>query len=357
MSAILKRHYVKEFLRAFAVAGLFLALILSLLDLVDMIGDLSSLRPSLGGLAAYAALVFPRYFLYLMPAAALICGLYTIGRASRARELVAVMAAGGRLKALLMPFVLIGVIISIAGFALGEFVAPACSEKAQEIKQSMKGRPATASLYQDGMIWLRADDGSIVKIDFFLENTETLKGISIFRTEGGGLREIVTAEMGVYSAPEKAWTLKGVKRYDVLTGGTEELAEMRYPYLSSLDAFREEARKPFEMGIVEMARYLGRLHRAGFRNQRLEVELQSKVSYPLVSLFMIVIGISFSARRKMGGLAATAIGLLISLFYFFAYTMTLSLGYAGILPPLVAAWTMPLLFGAVSLWLFRKIPE
>jgi lipopolysaccharide export system permease protein len=357
MSTILRRHYVKEFLRAFAVAGFFLALILSLLDLVDMMGDLSSLRPSLGGLAGYTALVFPRYFLYLMPAAALICSLYTVGRASRAKELVAVMAAGGRIKALLMPFVLLGAVISLAGFALGEFAAPACSEKALEVRQSMKGKSALPSLYQDGMIWLRADDGSIVKIDFFLENTDTLKGISIFRTDGGGLREIVTAEMGVYSAAEKAWTLKGVKRYEVPTGQTEELQEMRYPYLSSLEALREGARKPFEMGILELARYLDRLHRAGFRNQRLEVELQSKISYPLVSLFMVVIGISFSARRKMGGLAAAAIGLLISLFYFFAYTMALSLGYAGILPPPVAAWAMPLAFGAVSLMLFRKIPE
>jgi lipopolysaccharide export system permease protein len=357
MSALLKSHYAKEFLRAFAVVGFFLALILSLLDLVDMMGDMTSLRASVGGLAGYTALVFPRYLLYLMPAAALICSLYTVGRASRAKELVAVMAAGGRVRALLMPFVLIGAAISLTGFALGEFVAPACSERAEALRQSMKGRSALPSLQKDGMIWLRADDGSIVKIDFFLENTDTLKGVSIFRTEGEGLREILLAERAVYSAAEKAWMLEGVRRYDIPTGDTETLKELRYPYLSSLEAFREEALKPFEMGILELSRYLERLHRAGFKNQRLEVDLQSKMSYPLVSLFMIVIGISFSAKRNLGGLAATAIGLLISLFYFFAYTMLLSMGYAGILPPLAAAWTMPLAFGAVSLWLFRKIPE
>jgi lipopolysaccharide export system permease protein len=108
---------------------------------------------------------------------------------------------------------------------------------------------------------------------------------------------------------------------------------------------------------VELARYLRRLKEAGFKNQRLTVELNAKFSYPLVSLFMVVLGISFSARRGIGGLAATALGVVISLAYWFGYTMMLSLGYAGILPPLAAAWIMPLAFAALGVHLFRGIPE
>jgi lipopolysaccharide export system permease protein len=357
MSGLLKRHYIKEFLRLFAVTGVFLALILSILDLVDRIDEFMPHHPSLWGLISYTALVFPRYFLYLMPAAALICSLYTVGRASRAKELVAVMAAGGRVRALLMPLVLTGALISLLGFALGEFVVPTCSKKAIDLRQALMGKSTLPSLYKDGMMWLRADDGSIVKIDFFLEDRDTLKGISIFTIDDRGLREIVTAERALYSPKEKAWILKGVTRYDIPSGNTEAVEQLRYPYLSSLEVFKEEDQESFEMGILELTRYLGRLHKAGFKNQRLSVDLHSKVSFPLVSLFMVVIGISFSSKRNIKGLAATAIGLVISLFYFFCYTMMLSLGYAGILPPLVAAWTMPLVASAASVFLFRKIPE
>ena len=108
---------------------------------------------------------------------------------------------------------------------------------------------------------------------------------------------------------------------------------------------------------MELNKYLGRLEDAGFRNMKLKVEMNSKISYPLVSLFMVVLGISFAAKKSMGGLIATAVGLLVSILYWLGYTMALSLGYAGILHPFLAAWAMPLSFGAVSAWLFRKIPE
>jgi lipopolysaccharide export LptBFGC system permease protein LptF len=35
----------------------------------------------------------------------------------------------------------------------------------------------------------------------------------------------------------------------------------------------------------------------------------------------------------------------------------LSMGYAGIVPPFIAAWLMPIIFGTVAVHLFRKIPE
>jgi lipopolysaccharide export LptBFGC system permease protein LptF len=72
---------------------------------------------------------------------------------------------------------------------------------------------------------------------------------------------------------------------------------------------------------------------------------------------MVLIGVSFPVRRRMSGFVATAIGLVISLAYWFGYTMSLSIGYAGLLPPLAAAWLMPLLAGSAGIWLFRKIPE
>jgi lipopolysaccharide export LptBFGC system permease protein LptF len=35
----------------------------------------------------------------------------------------------------------------------------------------------------------------------------------------------------------------------------------------------------------------------------------------------------------------------------------LSLGYAGVAPPIIAAWLIPVIFGIVSVQLFRRIPE
>jgi len=354
---ILSRHYIKEFLRIFAVAGLGLSAVMSSLELVRHLDDFMPHSPSALRLLEFGALLFPRYFLYMMPLAALLCVLYTIGQASRTRETVAFMAAGGRLKRLLMPFVTAGALLSALGFALEESVIPQCSERAREVKNAIMGRSDVPSTKGSGALWLRAADGSLVKIDFYVEEQRSFRGISVLRMGRGGLREIVQAEEAFYLPGEKAWTLREARLYDLTRGAMTEVEEMRYPGLTSPALLQEEARKPYELGIFELKRYLGRLRAAGFKNLRLEVEMHSRLSYPLVSLFMTVLGLSIAARRKLGGVTAAAVGLAISLAYWFGYTLMLSLGYAGIIPPLLSAWLVPLAFGALAAFLFARIPE
>jgi lipopolysaccharide export system permease protein len=112
------------------------------------------------------------------------------------------------------------------------------------------------------------------------------------------------------------------------------------------------------MGIAELYQYNERLKSAGFRNIKLSVDLYSKISFPLVSLFMMLLGISLSLRLSLGGgLFSAGLGLFISLIYWLGYTFALSMGYAGVIPALLAAWAMPALFGALSTYFFIQIPE
>lgn len=354
---LLWRLYMKEFARLFTLICMGLALILTLLNLVRRIEDLIPHKPPVLDMVHYALLSFPLYFLHLMPLAALMCSLYTISQAARNRETMAVMAAGGRLKRLLVPFIVAGVVLSILGFAIGEFLVPSCSKRARELKNSITHKTNVPSVLRDGKIWMRTKDGSVVRADLYIEEDDSFRGMSIFRIGQGVLHEIVRASEARYLSRDNTWVLKDVKRYDVRTGEVTKELDIRFPLMSSPDMFREESKKPHEMGFMELRRYLGRLEDAGFRNMKLNVEMNSKLSYPLVSLFMVVLGISFAAKKSMGGLIATAVGLLVSLLYWLGYTMALSLGYAGILHPFLAAWAVPLCFGAVSVWLFRKIPE
>jgi lipopolysaccharide export system permease protein len=354
---VLSRYYIREFVKLFAVMSLGLSLVFGAIDLISRIGTFLPHDPRIIDLLFYALLTAPRYFLYLMPVAALVCSLYVIGHASRTREVVAVMASGGRVRRLLLPFVVLGVVLSLLGFLLEEFVVPAFSTEAIRVKHAIRKRSMPSSVLTAGGIWLRAGDGSLVKIDFYLEERDTFRGMSIFVLGEEGMREIVRAGEARYLTEEKAWLLSDVRRYDLATYETTSLASYHYPHLGPPSVFAEEVRKPYALGILEIKRYLDRLERAGFRNLRLLVEFHSKLSYPLVSFFMVLIGVSISSRRTVGGFVATGLGLLITLAYWMAFTMLLSFGYTGILPPFVAAWLMPVIMGGLSGYLFLRIPE
>jgi lipopolysaccharide export system permease protein len=57
------------------------------------------------------------------------------------------------------------------------------------------------------------------------------------------------------------------------------------------------------------------------------------------------------------GVVSAGLGLLISVFYWLGYSFSLSLGYSGTVPPIMAPWIVPVLFCVVSLYLYFNIPE
>ncbi len=355
---LIQRHYLKEFAKLFALLALGLSFTFSLFSLLQKLDDFLPHDPSLWGLVQYGVLKAPQYALSLMPVACLLCSLYTVASASRARETVAFTAAGGRLKRLLRPFLWVGLLLSLLSFALGEFVVPPAITKAEEVKERLSGvRQEAPAFVRNGVLWFRAKDGSIIRIENYFPDDDTYRDVEIYRFGEGALEEIIRASGATWLEGRKSWRLRDVRRYLPVEGVWENLEEYDYEGLGSPEILRKKAGKPSEMGIADLYGYLKRLREAGFKNIRLTVDLYSKVSYPFINLIMVLIGISLPVRRRMSGFIATAVGLVISLAYWFGYTMSLSIGYAGLLPPLAAAWLMPVVAGSAGIWLFRKIPE
>lgn len=364
---IIQRHYIKEFFKMLSIIALGLALIFSLLDLIDKIDDFMPGRPSIFKLILYALLNLPKYLYYLLPVALLICSLFIFSQASRNKELVVIKATGGRLKYLFYPFIISGILLSLFGFVIGEVVVPDFSGQSHELKNTLtkKGEKLT---FREGTLWLRGTEGSPIRIELYIPEKKIAKGVSIFVTGKEFLKKRIEAEeaewievpSSEFQTPNSKglWKLKNVIIYDIEGGKVNRISEMDYPYLESPDFFNEGIKKPEEMGIGELYRYTKRLKAAGFRNTKLIVDLNSKGSYPLTNFFMMLLGISLSLRGRVGGgLFAAGLGLLISFIYWLGYTLMLSMGYAGIMPPAIATWLVPIIFGTVAIHLFRKIPE
>ncbi|MBU4319993.1 MAG: LptF/LptG family permease [Nitrospinae bacterium] len=365
---IIQKHYLREFLKVLTLIAAGLALIFSLLDLIDKIDDFLPYKPSIKSLMLYVIFNFPRYLLYLFPMAILLCSLFVISQAKRREEITAIKAAGGRLRTLFMPFLYGGIILSLFGFILGEAVVPEFSKRAFELKSSIMKKGKKFS-FKEGTMWLRAADGSIVKIGLYMPEEKIAKDISIFKIGTERLRERIEAGEARWidakgsDLPDERraggkWVLENVTVYDMEQSSIKNHKSLEYPFIGPPSVFAEEIRKPEDMGIRELFRYTKRLEEAGFRNLKLLVDLNSKISYPVVNFFMVLLGISLPMRGKAGGgLATTAIGIFISLLYWVSHAMSLSMGYAGIVPPIIAAWFVPLAFAVIAVKFFRKIHE
>lgn len=352
---IIQRLYLKDFFRLLILISFGLSFIFSLIDLIGKIDNFRSAKASFWSLALYALFSMPRFLLYLLPMSVLICSLFTFTQAFRRHEMSAIKAAGGRLKTLFYPFIITGILISLFAFVTSEVVVPDFTKKASDLQNRLEGKEKKTA-FSNGVIWLKGNDGSPVKIDLYAEEKKTARGISIFISGENFLKEQISAQEAFWDG--KIWVLNNVKKYHVETGEIENVKRMEYAGLESPDLFTNELKTPDEMGIYELYGYIQRMKNAGFSNLKLIVDLNSRISFPLINVFMMLLGIALSSRgKKGGGLFTAGLGLLISIFYWLGFTFSLSIGYAGIIPPVLAAWSIPFLFGSLAVYLFATMPE
>ena len=91
---LMRRYYIKEFAKLLGIIAFGLALIFSLLDLIDKIDDFVPGKMSILDFIHYAALNLPKYLYYLLPMSLLICSLFVFSQASRYKEIVALRQRG-----------------------------------------------------------------------------------------------------------------------------------------------------------------------------------------------------------------------------------------------------------------------
>jgi lipopolysaccharide export system permease protein len=357
---VLWKYYLREFFKIFGIVACGLAFIFSIFDLLDKIDELERGRLTLMNIASYVFLNIPKYLYYLFPMMLLICGLFLFSQASRYKELVAFKATGGKLRRLFAPFLILGVLFSLLGFVIGEIIVPDFAGRTVELKKAIL-RTGEKLAFQKGALWVRGTDGSLIRIGVYIPKSRVIQDITIFILGEDRVIQRTDAESALWTeqkGTDGSWNLKNPVIYNMETGAMQRSPELKVPFLESPEFFGKVTRKPEEMGIGELHDYIKRLQAAGFSDRKLLVDLHSKLSYPIANFIMLLLGVSLSViGRTGGGLFATGLGIAISFLYWLGYTLMLSMGYAGIIPATVAPWSVPVIFGMISLYLFSQIPE
>jgi lipopolysaccharide export system permease protein len=368
----IQRLYIIDFFKVLSILTIGMSVLFGILGLSEKIADFMQYSPALGQLLEYAMMSVPRYVVYFMPMGALLSGLFIFSLAIKRREIVAIKTSGGKMKKLLAPFIVIGVMLMVLSFLLGEFVVPVTALKVRNIINDITAGGKKTAYFKEGTLYMRGNDGAIIKIALFMPEQDRSQGISIFRYSGGELKERIEAETGVWE--NNAWRLNNINIFDLPTGKYSKQDEMIYTGLESPKIFREDVLKVEEMTLLELIRYKNRLSAAGFKNAKLSVDVSARLSYPIINLFMLLLGISLSVggeqkglekifRTKMqgahsnAGVLSAGLGLAISVAYWLGYSFCLSMGYSGTVPPIMAPWIIPVLFSLVSVYLYKNIPE
>ncbi len=354
-----RRLYIKEFLLLFTGITVCLAVLFSVFSVVEKADELIRASVSPKGFVLFGLLQIPEILSYLLPFSGMLCTIFVISLASRRNEITAIKSSGVNLRTFFVPFLLIGIGLSVVNFLVTEYVTPRALEEANRLT----ARGGSRFVHSERNLWIRGSDGSVIRIGLYVPDRKESKDISVFYFDRDRPLLRIEAGGGHWKREGKGSELLSLYLRDVTVYDLRNLSPPRTEKeriirgVISPGVLKREEKIIEEMSVRELIRFEKRLRRAGFRNRKLLVDIYSRITFPVTNLFMIMFALSISIRSRKGrGVLAAAAGLLVSLAYMGLYILSLSLGYAEILPPLLAAAMVPLLALFLGTYFFIRIP-
>jgi len=355
---IVDRYLIREYLRnLFFITLSFLALFL-IVDFFEKIRMFLSNYATFRQMGSYFLFTMPMIFSQILPAAVLLASLVTCGTLSRHGEITAMKANGISLYRIVLPILILAALTSLMIFFLNEWVTPLTNDRAKYIRLIEVQKQTSLGSFKQDQIWYRGEKG-IYNFRLFDASTGTLRGITIhYLDRQMNLIMRLDAEKGEWK--EGRWLFHNllVARFD--SGEFPVLSRIKQQVVDLPERpsdFQLVQKDAEVMGYSELKRYIRKIQSEGYDATRYVVDLHGKTAFPLVSILLAIIGISFSLRSERSGGIAQGIGagLVIGFSYWIVYAFGMSLGRSGTLPPFIAAWFANILFAVASLFLIRRV--
>jgi len=356
--SILDRYISKEYIRIFfLVVASFLSLYL-IIDFFEKIRMFLSNSASFYQIASYFFLKVPMIISQTMPAAVLLAALLTFGMLSKHSEIVAMKANGVSLYKASLPVIIISVIVCIFTFLFNEFITPYANQKAEYIKLVEVQKRKKLGSFKQNQMWYRSKD-AIYNFNMFDSVTNTLKGITI-----NYLDRNFEPSMRIDAKEAKWENGKWVFRDLIITRFPPEGFSILERFTTKVvnipekpSDFKVVQKDVEEMGYLELKNYVKKIQFEGYDATRYLADLHGKIAFPLISIILAVIGISFSLKTERSGGITQSIGagIVIGFSYWVVFAFALSLGRSGTLPPLLAAWLANIIFGSAAAVMFFRV--
>ena len=171
-----------------------------------------------------------------------------------------------------------------------------------------------------------------------------LENVTIYDRVDNKLASIIEAKEGRYI--DGAWRLTDTSRFDVSTGTETRLGTIRAAPSVSPDRFTLANVNPDGLSFMQLRQAIEDLNAAGRPTRTLEANLWHKLSAPLSSVLMPLLGAvaGFGLARSGKLFIRAVIGMALGFAYFVADNFALAMGNLGAYPPVLAAWAPFLLF-------------
>jgi len=355
---ILDRYIFTEFLITLSFASLSFISLFVLVDLIEHIDDFIDHGVTYVQILQYYIYFIPEIIKLTAPISTLLSSLFVTGRLSKQTELSSMKSSGISLYRMLVPFFLVGIIITSFDIYLSGWVVPNFEKAKNTFEAAYLGK-VNKSAGQNSNIYILDSPTRIVKIRYFNDKANMCYNVEVQQFNDSHLLWRIDAERMKFDSTSGKWLLITAVSRDFSSGrevfrNAETIDSVKFSF--SLKELRASNADLDQMDLFEHAEFIEARKKAGFAsiNEAL-VKYHLKIAFPFSCLIVILIGVPLSAQKKRSGVALEAgLSIVIGFIYIGLQKTFSTLGYKSNIDPVFAAWFPDMFFLGVGLFMLYK---
>ncbi len=331
-----------------------------IVDLFNYIDEMMRNRIPIYTILTYYATFAPTIFVQIAPMAALLATVYTLSTLKRYNELTAMRVSGVSLWKVLRPILFMTALLSISVLVVNDMVVPELTHISSEIREDKIRHIGKKDKKVIENIAVFGEGNRIIYAKEFKIKEKELNGIIVHQNdENQNLVMKLSAERGYYNNGK--WIFENGMTYRLDKAGYIIGAPTTF-HRKVMDIkekpiyFAKKGRLPELMNYKQLRTYINKFAiKSSSTTRKLLVDLYYKTSLPFVSLAVLLVASPFAFMMQRGGLLiGIGTSILIGIAFFGMQAVSLAMGKAGVLPPLISAWSTNILFLAVGIHLMNK---
>ncbi len=323
---LIRRYITAEILTATAFVFAALVSLFALLDVIRELKDFGQGNYRLPQILSYVLLSIPGRVYELFPIAVLIGTIFALAQLAASSEYTVIRVSGVSVVRFAGLLAMIGVLLAITSFLIGEFVAPAAEQAAQRLRVHAK-TGVVASDFRSGL-WIK-EARSFVNVQQPLPDS-SLAGVRIFDFDKEHrLVSISLAKRGTYQ-PDERWLLEDVVKTVFENDRTrvERLDRTYWVSVLTPSILNVLLVDPEQRSARDLFNYVEHLRESRQQSARYEIALWTKFTYPLAVVVMMILALPFAHLQRRGGGIGTKIftGIMLGVGF---HLLNRLVGYAG----------------------------
>jgi len=353
---LLDRYIVMTVLKGVALVITVLVAVATVMEFVGQLNDIGTAQYRFEDALTYIALRVPRTIFKLLPAAALLGALLSLGNLAVHRELIVMRSSGVSRFRLMGSVGVAGGVLMVIMALLGESLAPSLGAYARDLRA--QALADSVDLDSGQSTWLK-DGDRIVNLRR-QANGLGFGGVSMYELEGDGtLRQVARADSAAIDATD-SWVLGNYS--ETVFGGENGIRarkerEFVQDYGLSLELLGLSVVRHDLLDTPGLKRYISYLQQNDLDAGPYLIAYWARMADIVSALLMTVLALPFvsGGLRSAGTGARLLVGLLIGLGYYVTAQTVANSGQVFDLDPRVVAWLPSAVLLAITMFALLRM--